>query len=77
MGHTCFGQKKPISRRSCHKAMPPRRKRDNGRRMSKGSDFATKSPAMPGFSIFGDFLLLIIVNRISAVKTAIVKAATI
>jgi hypothetical protein len=59
MGHTCFGQKKPISRRSCHKAMPPRRKTDNGR-MSKGSDFATKSPAMPGFSIFGDFILLII-----------------
>ncbi|MGH6847616.1 MAG: hypothetical protein ACREC0_09300 [Methylocella sp.] len=26
--------------------------------MSKGSDFATKSPAMPGFSIFGDFILL-------------------
>jgi hypothetical protein len=76
MGHTCFGQKKPISRRSCHKAMPPRRKADNCR-MSKGSDFATKSPAMPGISIFGDLLLLIIVNRISAVKTAFVKAATI
>jgi hypothetical protein len=76
MGHTCFGQKKPISRRSCHKAVPTRRKTDYGR-ISKGSDFATKSPAMPGFSIFGDFLLLIIVNRISAVKTAFVKAATI
>jgi hypothetical protein len=45
--------------------------------LSKGSDFATKSPAIPGFSIFGDLILLIIVNRISAVKTAFVKAATI
>jgi hypothetical protein len=76
MGHTCFGQKKPISRRSCHKAMPPRRKKIDNGRMSKGSDFATKSPAMPGFSIFGDLILLTIVNGISAVKTAFVKAAT-
>jgi len=36
-----LGKKKPISRRSCHKVMPPRRKTGTGR-TSKGSAFAAK-----------------------------------
>jgi hypothetical protein len=43
-GPYAFLAKKPISRRSRHKAMPPRRKRGNGW-MCKGRAFATKSPA--------------------------------
>jgi hypothetical protein len=73
MGHTSFGQKKPISRRSCHKAMPPRLKTPNGR-IGKGGDFATKSPANSGHSNFPG---VYIANRISVVKIAFVKAANI
>jgi hypothetical protein len=69
----CFGQKKPISRLSCHKAMPPCRKTGNSR-MSKGGGFATKSPANAGHSNFPG---VYIANRISAVKIAFVKAASI
>ncbi|PNE12439.1 MAG: hypothetical protein CR217_03470 [Beijerinckiaceae bacterium] len=64
--------------RVVHATRPCRRaEKQTPAALSKGSDFATKSPAIPGFSIFGDLILLIIVNRISAVKTAFVKAATI
>jgi hypothetical protein len=43
--------------------------------MSKEQPLRQKARQMPGFSIFGDFLLPSIANRGSAVNTALVKTA--
>jgi hypothetical protein len=77
MGHTRFWAKEAdfTSFRPQGHAAAPKKQATAGR--AKEEPLQQKARQKPGFSIFGDLIILNIGNRISAVNTAFVKTVSI